>query len=123
MIFIDSPSKLRLGDLTSILIGWYACTAPCTSIRVRAGNTEFPCRLEERADVQQAYPHLFSRGFRCALDFLMPGATIPDSMLELDVLINSGVGEHVRIPTEPGWAEDIRALRASSPAHISPGEE
>jgi len=122
MIFIDSPSRLRLGDLTAVLIGWYAGNTPCPSIRVRSGDAEFPCRLEDRADVQQAYPHLFSRGFRCALDFLMPGAAIRDDALELDVLADSGVGERICIPTEPGWAEDIRALWTSPAPHASAAE-
>jgi hypothetical protein len=122
MIFIDTPIQLRLGDLTAVLGGWYAGDAPCTSISVRAGDAEFSCRLEDRADVQQAHPDLFARGFRCVLDFLAPGAAICDSALELDVLPDPGVSERVRIPAEPGWAEDIRTLRASSALYTSAAE-
>lgn len=118
MIFIDSPSRLRLGDLTAVLVGWYAGSAPCKSIRVRAGDAEFSCRLEDRDDVRQAYPHRLSTGFRCVLDFLLPGAAIRDGALELDIVTDSGESERICIPAEPGWAEDVCALRAS-PVHVS----
>jgi len=122
MIYLDSPRHVRLGDSTAILVGWYAGDAPCASVRVRIGDAEFLCRLEDRADVQRAYPRLFARGFRCALDFLRPEAAIANDALDLEVLVDTGECARIRISTESGWSADISVLRASPQPHASAAE-
>jgi hypothetical protein len=111
---------MRRWECSVELVGWYAGSDPCPSISVRLGAAEFPCRPEDRKDVQQVYPGLFSTGFRCVLDLLQTDFEMSDNGVELCVRAGGVESRHIRIAAEPGWADEIRSLRSSGIQYASP---
>ncbi len=109
MIYLDSPLHLRRGEITALVVGWYAGETPCSSIRARTGGAEVACRLEDRPDVRQAWPDLFSTGFRCALDLYPAGTLTTDDSVQLEIVVDTGESACARIPADTGWSADLRA--------------
>ena len=119
MIFLDEPTAVLAGDSRVLIKGWYTGNVPCVAVAVQVGPVHLAGQEDDRPDVRQAHPDLYSRGFRCTLDFMRTSfepAAAPE-FLAIHVRLDNFEEATFRIPVEHGWFENLhRKKRDHSPA-------
>ncbi len=117
MIFLDSPTTIQVGDLQTVIKGWYAGETPCGGISARVGAACLTSLDSDRPDVRESYPSLFSRGFRCILDFMRSNfeagyaATAEGKFLSLEICAQGAEIASFRVPADEDWFEDLSRMK------------